>query len=275
MVANNNPSSLRQGSLGSSDAANSTELSLIELKQLTKQFGTGARQVTAVEDVSLSVERPEFVAIMGASGSGKSTLLHLIGGLTRPTAGEVWVSGVSVGSLKDSQLTRFRRQQVGIIFQAFNLVPTLTAADNIELPVLAGGTAGPLGVDAALELVGMSGRRSHRPDELSGGEQQRIAIARALMTSPPILLADEPTGNLDSENSRRICELLQNLQREHNRTVVVVTHEPEVAMWSDRVLVLKDGGIVTDFRTTDFSTAQELAGHYHELLHSAAPVSAG
>ncbi|MFV0444621.1 MAG: ABC transporter ATP-binding protein [Planctomycetaceae bacterium] len=275
MVANNNPSSLRQGSLGSSDAANSTELSLIELKQLTKQFGTGARQVTAVEDVSLSVERPEFVAIMGASGSGKSTLLHLIGGLTRPTAGEVWVSGVSVGSLKDSQLTRFRRQQVGIIFQAFNLVPTLTAADNIELPVLAGGTAGPLGVDAALELVGMSGRRSHRPDELSGGEQQRVAIARALMTNPPILLADEPTGNLDSENSRRICELLRNLQREHNRTVVVVTHEPEVAMWSDRVLVLKDGGIVTDFRTTDFSTAQELAGHYHELLHSAAPVSAG
>ncbi len=241
---------------------------LIEVNEVTKRFGNGIATVTAVENVSFTVPSPQFLAIMGASGSGKSTLLHLLGGLTRPDEGSVSVNGTEITKLREPKLTYFRRQEIGIVFQAFNLVPTLTATDNVALPVLAGGKQGTQSVAELLELVGLTDRRDHRPDQLSGGEQQRVAIARGLVTGPPILLADEPTGNLDSVNGTRICELLQRLRREQERTVIAVTHEPEVAMWADRVLVLKDGGVVADFETGHFKNAQDLAAHYHELLHA-------
>ncbi len=216
---------------------------VLRVAGLHKRFRQGEREVEALAGVDLSVARGELVAVMGASGSGKSTLLHCVAALTPPDAGKVFVGERDLGQLSDREATLFRRDHLGLVFQAFNLIPTLTLEENACLPLLSAGReaeakqkVGPL-----LERLGLSDRRHHRPDALSGGEQQRTAIARALLSEPELILADEPTGSLDSVTGESICGLLAELCREQGRTVVVVTHEPSVAAWADRIVVLKDG----------------------------------
>ncbi len=235
---------------------------------LTKRFRQGTTTVEAVRDISLTVRRGEFVSVMGASGSGKSTLLHVIAGLTRPDDGRVLVDGEDLSTLSDRRLTLFRRRRIGLVFQAFNLIPTLSARDNVLLPMLADGRNGGVEqrVDELLDRLGLMERRTHRPDALSGGEQQRVAIARAIIGDPSIILADEPTGSLDSVTGQSICRLLRQLCREQGRTIVVVTHEPAVAVWGERVIVLKDGRVLTEFSTEQFRDLHELAAHYHEIV---------
>jgi putative ABC transport system ATP-binding protein len=245
----------------------------LQIQNLSKSFLQGSNTVHALKDVSLSIGKAEFVAIMGASGSGKSTLLNLIAGMTSPDQGSVIIDAVDMTKLKDPALTKMRRRKIGLVFQSFNLIPTLTAQDNILLPVLAGGEQGPLSVDELLERVGLSKRRHHRPDALSGGEQQRVAIARALISNPSIILADEPTGSLDSVNGEIICKLLKDMQKNLEHTIVIVTHEPAVAKWADRIIFLRDGQLLTEFDTADFSTAQDLAAHYQEVVR--VPVTGG
>ena len=207
---------------------------------------------------------------MGASGSGKSTLLHVTAGLTWPDAGTVVIDGTDLTTMSDAQLTRFRRRKIGLVFQAFNLIPSLTAYQNITLPLLADGKSAGVGerVVPLLERLGLTPRRDHRPDALSGGEQQRVAIARALITDPAVVLADEPTGSLDSVSGQNICQLLQELCQEQQRTIAVVTHEPAVARWATRVVVMRDGRILTEFRTADFSNAHALAAHYQDIVNT-------
>jgi putative ABC transport system ATP-binding protein len=203
---------------------------------------------------------------MGASGSGKSTLLHLMAGLTQADAGRVLISGTDLGLLNDRELTLFRRRNIGLVFQAFNLIPTLTAEENLALPLMLDGERAGVGgakVDEMLGLLGLDSRRAHRPDALSGGEQQRVAIGRALVTSPAVILADEPTGNLDSSNSRAVCELLRDLCAVHGKTIVMVTHEPSVAAYAQEVAVLKDGKLVERFAT---ESAEGLAVRYQEAV---------
>jgi len=199
--------------------------------------------IDALKDVTLTIQRGEFVAVMGASGSGKSTLLHVMAGLMPPTSGSVHVGGENIAEMSDSRKTKFRRKNIGVIFQQFNLIPTLTAEENILLPAqLERGT--PVSgsrLDELLDLLEIKNRRTHRPDALSGGEQQRVAIGRALLVNPAIILADEPTGNLDSTNSTTICTLLRKLCTEQNRTLVVVTHDKDVADYGDRTIHLRDG----------------------------------
>jgi putative ABC transport system ATP-binding protein len=209
---------------------------------------------------------------MGASGSGKSTLLHVMAGLTRPDAGQIVVDGQDLSAMSDYRLTLFRRRHIGLVFQAFNLIPTLTAQDNVLLPALADGRAGLVDdqLDALLTRLGLADRRRHRPDALSGGEQQRVAIARAMIGSPSIILADEPTGSLDSVTGQSICRLLQELCKEQGRTIVVVTHEPAVAVWAQRIVVLKDGRILTEFATAQFQDAHSLAAHYQDIVNNVA-----
>ncbi|MCO6042643.1 ABC transporter ATP-binding protein [Aeoliella sp. ICT_H6.2] len=239
----------------------------LEVVGLTKRFRQGNKQVTALDHVSLRVAEGEFVAVMGASGSGKSTLLHLAAGLTDATEGVVRVAGQDLASMSDKQLTHFRRRRIGLVFQSLNLVPALTAEENVLLPLYAASDrshrvqlAGEL-----LEQLGLGDRRTHRPGALSGGEQQRVAIARALVTEPAIVLADEPTGSLDSTNGQLICQLMRRLNDEQRRTIVVVTHEPTVAIWADRIVVLKDGQLQSQFESSSFDGPQELAAHYHGL----------
>jgi putative ABC transport system ATP-binding protein len=211
-----------------------------------KRFRQGEKFVTALEGVSLEVPAGTFLAIMGASGSGKSTLLHLMAGLTKADSGKVLVNGSDLATMRDTELTLFRRHHIGLIFQAFNLIPTLTAAENVALPLMLGGgngQAGRIKVDELLESLGLSGRRNHRPDALSGGEQQRVAIGRALITDPAVILADEPTGNLDSANSDSVCQLLRELSVTQKKTIVMVTHEPSVAAYAQQTIVMKDGRI--------------------------------
>jgi putative ABC transport system ATP-binding protein len=217
---------------------------MVEVNGLTKVYRTGRTGVNALTDVSLNVKGGEFLTVMGASGSGKSTLLHLIAGLTEATAGTVKVSGINLAELSDAEKTKFRLQNIGVIFQAFNLIPTLTAEENILLPSLIDGKR----VDAAereelMKTLEIWERRKHRPDSLSGGEQQRVAIGRALLMNPAVILADEPTGNLDSANSEILCKILRKLCDEQKRTIVLVTHEKAVADFGDRCVVLKDGRV--------------------------------
>ena len=217
---------------------------MIRLFNVQKAYRQGKNEITALAGVSLHIREREFAVIVGPSGSGKSTLLHLIGGLDRPTEGEVMVDGRIISQMPDNPVTLFRRQNIGIVFQFFNLLPTLTAVENVMLPLILDGQPKVKAIaraEALLDRVGLSGRNDHLPEELSGGENQRIAIARALVFSPQILLADEPTGNLDSGTGEAVLELVRLINREEGCTVVMVTHNPRAAEYGDRVIHLRDG----------------------------------
>ena len=243
---------------------------VISVSRLKRSFKSGTGEVTVLKDISLTVSQGEFVAVMGASGSGKSTLLNVLGGLRSPDEGSVVVDGRDIGSMSDAALTVYRRDRVGFIFQMFNLVGTLSVEENILLPSLAGGRrVSAAALDAMIERVGLSHRRHAMPDTLSGGEQQRVAIARALISEPALVLADEPTGNLDSENARLMGDLFRDLHRTQGCAFVLVTHAPDVAMWADRVIVLKDGRIVDDRPTTEFPGPVELSSFYERTLNDA------
>jgi putative ABC transport system ATP-binding protein len=221
---------------------------------LTKLYGTGDAVVRALDGVSVAFERGRFSAIMGPSGSGKSTLLHCMAGLDTPTSGKVFIGDVDVTALSEKDLTRLRRDQVGFVFQAFNLVPTLTASENITLPLdIAGRDVDEAWFDTVVDTVGVRDRLDHRPSELSGGQQQRVAGARALVSRPEIVYADEPTGNLDSKASRELLEFLRSAVRDHDQTIVMVTHDATAASYADRVVFLADGRIVDEMTepTTD------------------------
>jgi putative ABC transport system ATP-binding protein len=221
---------------------------MIELKNAGKKYQQGAREVHALRDVSLSIKKGEFLSIMGPSGSGKSTLLNLIGGLDQPSGGEIFIDGRPLHGISDDELTLIRRRRVGFIFQFFNLLPILTAVENVSLPLLLEGT--PFAqikpkAETLLGRVGLGERTEHRPEQLSGGEMQRVAIARALISSPSVLLADEPTGNLDSHTSEEIFMLLKSLH-EQGQTIVMVTHDSRAAAYGSRIITLKDGAISED-----------------------------
>jgi putative ABC transport system ATP-binding protein len=224
---------------------------ILQTIQLTKTYHMGEVEVTALDCVDFSVTRGEFVAIMGPSGSGKSTLLHMLGGLDSPTSGEIMLAGQALAKLGDDQIAKVRRQKVGFIFQFYNLLPTLSAAENVALPLLIDGkplTAVRSLVNDLLEMVNLADRADHRPDQLSGGQQQRVAIARAFVNQPEIVLADEPTGNLDSRAGTAILELLRKVCRELEATIVMVTHDARAASYADRVVFLKDGRIIHELK---------------------------
>ncbi len=240
----------------------------MRVDNLSKRYVIGERVVQALDGVSLAVERGSFVAVMGASGSGKSTLLHLIGGLDLPDGGSVAIDGHNLTGMNDRSRTLFRRNRIGIVFQAFNLLPSLTAAENVALPLMVAGTPKRIAADKAAELLGrvdLQPRARHRPDALSGGEQQRVAIARALMNDPAVVLADEPTGNLDSRHGLEIWRLLRRFVDEQQRTVLAVTHEAAGAAFADRVVVLKDGRTVGEIESGSQSNASMVAARYQEL----------
>jgi putative ABC transport system ATP-binding protein len=235
---------------------------ILEARDLSKVYRRGASEVRAVDGVSLDVEAGEFMAIMGRSGSGKTTLLDLLGCLLRPTDGELSIDGRSVIGASDGQLATIRRQRIGFVFQEFNLIPTLTALENVLLPLRYGPRRpdGKARATELLELVGLGDRRTHRPTELSGGEQQRVAIARALVNDPAVILADEPTGELDSATSGRLMETLRALNRERGVTIIIVTHDAGVAGATDRVVRLSDGKVIADARSDGRDFRRALAG---------------
>jgi putative ABC transport system ATP-binding protein len=219
----------------------------VSCRELSRRFGEGDAAVDALRGVTLSFPKGELTAIVGPSGSGKSTLMHLLAGLDKPTGGSAWIDGVEVTALDDKGLTRLRREKLGFIFQFFNLVPVLDAAENVELPVrIAGGDVDRAWRDRLLDTVGLTDRATHRPSELSGGQQQRVAIARALIARPAVVFADEPTGNLDSKSGEGVLELLRRSVDEFGQTVIIVTHDPKVAAYADRVIVLADGQVAAD-----------------------------
>ena len=220
-------------------------MEILKVEHLSKIYGKGTTEVKALDDVSFSVEKGEFVAIIGASGSGKSTLLHLIGGVDRPTKGKVFIEGEDIFKLTDDNLAIFRRRQVGLIYQFYNLLPILNVEENITLPVeLDGKTVDKKDLDELIKTLGLTNRRKHLPNELSGGQQQRTAIGRAMITHPAIILADEPTGNLDSKSSDEIIELLKLSNKKYNQTIIMITHNLELASAADRIIKLEDGKIV-------------------------------
>jgi putative ABC transport system ATP-binding protein len=222
---------------------------IIQVRDLRKTFHIGDVDVHALRGVNLDVLRGEFLAIIGPSGSGKSTLFHILGGLAPATAGEVWIDGVELRRLTDSQRTEMRQRKVGFVFQKYNLLPTLTARDNIAMAqALGGGTQPPADFEEILQLLGIKHRLHHKPRALSGGEQQRVAIARALVNHPAILLADEPTGNLDTENSNAVLEILRGLNKRTRQTILMITHNPEAAAFADRIVAMRDGKIQEDSR---------------------------
>ncbi len=243
---------------------------VISVSNLTRGFKAGNDRMAVLKGINLSVNAGEFVAIMGASGSGKSTLLNVLGGLLPPDGGDVTVDGLKLGGMSDAALTEYRRDRVGFIFQMFNLVGTLSVEENILLPSLAGGKRIAATVlDEMVEKVGLEHRRQAMPGTLSGGEQQRVAIARALVGNPAIVLADESTGNLDSENTRLIGELFRDLHHAQGSAFVLVTHSADVAMWADRVVILKDGVVVDDKPTSEFADSVELSSFYERTLNRA------
>lgn len=226
---------------------------IILAENLTKVYEAGKIQVTAVRGVSMSVEKGEFVAIVGPSGSGKSTLFYLLGGLTRATHGRVVIDGVDFATLNDGERTKLRKHRIGFVFQKFNLLPTLSAMGNIEVAYTISGRKEPLDLeylDHLSDMLSIQGRLKHRPAELSGGEQQRVAIARALVTRPAIVLADEPTGNLDTKNSEAVLQMLMRSNRELGQTTLMITHNPEAAAIASRILYMRDGQIVREERGT-------------------------
>ncbi|HNZ14337.1 MAG TPA: ABC transporter ATP-binding protein [Anaerolineaceae bacterium] len=234
-------------------------MSLVETQQLTKVYGQGETEVLALDHVNLKIEAGEFVAVMGPSGCGKSTLLHLVGGLDRPTEGSVILNGHNLAALDDTRLTTVRRQQIGFIFQFFNLIPVLSAQENVSLPlVLDGARAGTAAQKATdwLTRLGLEDQRHRRPDQLSGGQQQRVAIARALISEPALVLADEPTGNLDSRAGDEVAGLLRRVVDEWGRSILMVTHDPRIAAYADRIIFLKDGRVIDETRLNAASVGE-------------------
>ena len=222
-------------------------MEILKVDHLSKIYGKGENQVNALDDVSFSVQKGEFIAIIGPSGSGKSTLLHLLGGVDRPTSGKVFVEGVDVYAQNEEQLAIFRRRQVGLIYQFYNLIPVLNVEENITLPLLLDGRkVDPLYLDTLVDTLGLSARRQHLPNRLSGGQQQRVSIGRALMNTPAIMLADEPTGNLDSKNSAEIMDLLKLANQQYGQTLLVITHDERIAHQARRIITIEDGKIAAD-----------------------------
>lgn len=224
-------------------------MSILSVEHLTKIYGEGDTAVRALDDVSFSVEAGEFIAIVGSSGSGKSTLLHIIGGVDRPTSGSVSVQGQNVFDRNDAQLAVFRRREVGLIYQFYNLIPVLDVVENMTLPVLMDGRkVNSARLSQLIEALGLSGKERYLPSQLSGGQQQRVAVGRALMNSPAIVLADEPTGNLDSKNSAEVMRLLRDSNKRLKQTLIVITHDEDIALMADRVIAIEDGRLVSDSR---------------------------
>ncbi|MBQ9838433.1 MAG: ABC transporter ATP-binding protein [Oscillospiraceae bacterium] len=222
-------------------------MEILRVEHLSKIYGKGENEVRALDDVSFSVEKGQFVAIIGPSGSGKSTLLHILGGVDRPTAGKVFLEGQDVFAQNEDQLAIFRRRQVGLIYQFYNLIPVLNVTENITLPVLMDGRkVNQERLEDLLTTLALKGREKHLPNQLSGGQQQRVSIGRALMNSPAVVLADEPTGNLDSKNSQEIVELLKLSNKQYGQTLVIITHDESIALQADRIITIEDGKITRD-----------------------------
>jgi len=222
-------------------------MEILRVEHLSKIYGKGENEVRALDDVSFCVEKGQFVAIIGPSGSGKSTLLHILGGVDRPTSGKVFLEGQDVFAQNEDQLAIFRRRQVGLIYQFYNLIPVLNVTENITLPVLMDGRkVNPERLEELLTTLALKGREKHLPNQLSGGQQQRVSIGRALMNAPAVVLADEPTGNLDSRNSQEIVELLKLSNKQYGQTLIVITHDESIALQADRILTIEDGKIRKD-----------------------------
>lgn len=222
-------------------------MEILKVENLTKVYGKGENEVRALDNVSFSVEKGEFVAIIGPSGSGKSTLLHILGAVDEPSSGKVYMDGRDVFKQNEEQLAIFRRRQVGLVYQFYNLIPVLDVVENITLPVqLDGRKVNRERLQEMIELLGLHGREKHLPNQLSGGQQQRVSIGRALMNSPSIVLADEPTGNLDSKNSQEIMELLKKSNKKYNQTLIMITHDENIALQADRIIAIEDGRITKD-----------------------------
>jgi putative ABC transport system ATP-binding protein len=243
-------------------------MSLIQTENLTKIYGSGETAVTALDHVGIQVKEGEFVAVMGPSGCGKSTLLHLLGGLDHPSEGGVSIDGIAISEMKDDDLTRLRRRKMGFIFQFFNLIPVLNALENACLPVTLDGVKPPEARQRATEWLkrfGLGNRLTSRPDQLSGGQQQRVAVARALVAEPALILADEPTGNLDTRSGDEIASLLRQVTKDYERTVVMVTHDPRIAAYADRIVFLKDGRIVDETNLERRGGAQKIVEKIKEI----------
>lgn len=224
-------------------------MEILKVENLSKIYGKGENEVKAVDNVSFQVEKGEFVAIIGSSGSGKSTLLHLIGGVDRPTSGKVYIDGKDIYKLNNDNLAIFRRRQIGLIYQFYNLIPILNVEENITLPCdLDGQKVNKEKLTELLKTLGLEKRKNHLPNELSGGQQQRVSIGRAIINSPAIMLADEPTGNLDSKASEEIISLLKLSNKKYNQTVIVITHDEKIALEADRIITIEDGKIIKDER---------------------------
>lgn len=222
-------------------------MKILRVQNLSRVYGKGENKVEALKDVSFSVEKGQFVAIIGPSGSGKSTLLHLLGGVDKPTSGHVYMNGQDIYKYNDTQLAIFRRREVGLIYQFYNLVPVLDVEENITLPILMDGRkVDEEHLEELLDILGLKDRRHHLPRQLSGGQQQRVSIGRALINSPAVVLADEPTGNLDSKNSHEIMELLKLSNKKYNQTLIVITHDENIALQADRIIKIDDGMITKD-----------------------------
>ena len=222
-------------------------MEILKVSHLCKTYGKDSTLVTALDDVSLTVEKGEFVAIVGASGSGKSTLLHILGGVDKPTSGHVYVEGSDIFSLNENNLSIFRRRQVGLIYQFYNLIPILNVKENISLPVMLDGKEPDKKyLNELIQTLGLEARVNHLPNELSGGQQQRVSIGRALIYHPSLLLADEPTGNLDSKSSEEIMELLEISNKKYGQTIIMITHDEDLAMHADRIITIEDGKIISD-----------------------------
>ena len=232
---------------GDIDEKGTLLMKILEIKNLCKVYGEGETRVDALKNISFDVDQGEFVAVVGPSGSGKSTLLHILGGVDIPTSGVVRIAGTDIGKLDENKLAIFRRRQIGLIYQFYNLIPILNVEENLTLPILLDGKKPDQKLlEDLVEKLGLSERRSHLPNQLSGGQQQRVSIGRALMNHPALLLADEPTGNLDTENSKEIIALLRKFNRENNQTVIIITHDERIALAADRVITIEDGRITRD-----------------------------
>ncbi|KKK36466.1 peptide ABC transporter ATP-binding protein [Mesobacillus campisalis] len=222
-------------------------MNIVEVKNLSKVYGKGETAVKALDDVSFSVKKGEFVCIIGPSGSGKSTLLHMLGGVDRPTSGKVLIDQTDIYNLNETQLAIFRRRQIGLIYQFYNLIPILTVEENMTLPMLLDEQkVDPSHLKRIVDILGLTNRLSHLPNQLSGGQQQRVSIGRALISNPAIILADEPTGNLDSKNSEEIMELLKMFNKTYNQTLIVITHDERIALQADRIISIEDGKVAKD-----------------------------